>query len=390
MHNYFDFRQLSGDPKGFTCGDDADAQPCDVPLPLESRLRTWASTIHAALQDIFSTAGTAEHRAVQLKHGRGYEALFDIICSNHPECHTHPSLLIRNRPEQQERQSVSDFFNDCVNYLKLSSCLGHVSVNLDDDRERETFIGSLGQGREFLDKTHDDRDSDDPIEQSMHKQGNLVGTLESVSKRIRPSRSLTHLHGSPVPKKELAFNRSAVRRRAPGRPTPPPPKPATSKKVQSIEAFSESDPTSVHVPDDLSAAFGPMVDCCVNAIHTGANFDTTRPCAVCNKAGHTFDDCPVLQNVDFLRKHCIQFKLFLKKQETQSATPAATVKQVTIDVLDDDDPDHSVDDTPCAEDFHQGREQTPQQTRILAALTRHRLSKLARRLLSRVPRLPLM
>ena len=25
-------------------------------------------------------------------------------------------------------------------------------------------------------------------------------------------------------------------------------------------------------------------------------FDTSRPCAVCNRTGHTFDDCPLLQN----------------------------------------------------------------------------------------------
>ena len=357
VHNYFDFRQLSGDPKGFTCGDDTGAQLYDVPLLLESRLRIRASSIHAALQDIFSTAGTAEYRAVQLKHGRGYEALFDIIRPNHPEYHTYPSLLIKNRPEQQERQSISDFFNDYVNYLKLSSYLGHVSVNLNDDRERETFIGSLRQGREFLDKTYDERNSNDPIKQSMYKQGNLVGTLESVSKRIRPIRSLTQPHGSPVPRKELTFNRSAVRRRPnAGRPTPPTPKSVTSKKIQSVEVFSESDPTNVHVPDDLNDAFGPIVDCYINAITSGTTFDTTRPCAVCNKAGHTFDDCPVLQNVEFLCKHYIQFKLFLKKQETQSAMPAATVKQVSIDALDDIDPDYSVEEIPYTEDFLQGRE----------------------------------
>ena len=102
VHNYFDFRKLSGDPKGFTCGEDTDDTLYDVPRLLEPRLREWDSTIHAALQDIFSTAGTNEYKVIQNKHGRGYEALFDIIRPNHPEHDTYPSLLIKDRPMQRE------------------------------------------------------------------------------------------------------------------------------------------------------------------------------------------------------------------------------------------------------------------------------------------------
>ena len=38
VHNYFDFRPLTGDPKGFTCGDDTLVEQCNVPLLLESKL----------------------------------------------------------------------------------------------------------------------------------------------------------------------------------------------------------------------------------------------------------------------------------------------------------------------------------------------------------------
>ena len=207
VHNYFDFRKLSGDPKGFTCGDDTDNVLFDVPRLLESRLREWDSTIHAALQDIFSTAGSAEYKIVQNKHGKGYEALFDIIRPNHPEHDTYPSLLIKDKPVQRKRQSITDYFNEYVNYLKLSAYLTDVSINLNHDRERETFIGNLRQGREFLDKTYDERHSNDPIKRSMYLQGNLVGTLESVAKRIRPNKGISGIGASPLPRKELTFNR---------------------------------------------------------------------------------------------------------------------------------------------------------------------------------------
>ena len=107
------------------------------------------------------------------------------------------------------------------------------------------------------------------------------------------------------------------------------------------------------VPAEFGGAFDHIADKYINAIASAGTFDTSRPCAVCDKPGHTFDDCPVLQNVEFLRKHYIQFKLFLKKQ----ATATATVNQ--IQVAEDADYDHmddSYNEYPVTEDFHQGRE----------------------------------
>ena len=95
IHNYFDFLKLSNDWKGFKCSDDSDSTLYDVPCLLESQQREWDLTIHAALQDIFSTpAGTNEYKIIQNRHGHGYEVLFNIICPDHPEHDTYPSLLI--------------------------------------------------------------------------------------------------------------------------------------------------------------------------------------------------------------------------------------------------------------------------------------------------------
>lgn len=147
------------------------------------------------------------------------------------------------------------------------------------------------------------------------------------------------------------------------KPPPPPPKQAPSppKKVQAVSAFDASNPTHVHVPESTGGVFDHIVNNYVNAIATTATFDTSKPCAVCDKPGHTFDDCPVLQNVEFLRKHYIQFKLFLKRQSLASAT----INHVSAESNDGydaaydtdyDDTDHPFNDNPISEDFHQGRE----------------------------------
>ena len=207
VHSYFDFWKLSGDPKGFTCGDYTDSTLYDVPRLLELRLREWDSTIHAALQDIFSTPGTTEYKIIQNKNGKGYKVLFDIILPDHPEHDTYPLLIIKDRPIQQKNQSITDYVNEYVNYLRLSAYLRDVSINLNNDCECKIFIGNLWQGQEFLDKMYDERHSNDLTKRAMYKQGNLIGTLESVAKRICPSCHISNNHGlSPVPKKELIFN----------------------------------------------------------------------------------------------------------------------------------------------------------------------------------------
>ena len=137
---------LSSEPRGFICGDDTDSTLYNVPCLLE-RLQEWDSTIHAALQDIFCLPGTNEYQIIQNKHGRGYEALFDIICSDHLEHDKYPSLLIKDRPAQQECQSISDYFNEYVNYLKLSTYCTDVSVNLKNCKRKNLQWKSLPRKR---------------------------------------------------------------------------------------------------------------------------------------------------------------------------------------------------------------------------------------------------
>ena len=187
----------------------------------------------------------------------------------------------------------------------------------------------------------------------MYIQGNLVGALEFVAKQIHPSHHILH-HGSPIPKKELTFS---CPQPSPCQKQPPLSQPKgklAAKKVQPVYISDAENPTHVNVPDDLGYAFDTIIDSYINAISTNnTSFDTSQPYAVCNKAGHTFKDCPVHQNVDFLRKHYIQFKLFLKSQPTSTAT--INHIQLTGDA-DSIHADPFLDEITPLEDFYQGWE----------------------------------
>ena len=162
--------------------------------------------------------------------------------------------------------------------------------------------------------------SNDPTKRAMYKQGNLVLVhLNQWQNRfVQAVTSPNMVEGSPVPKKELNFTHQQQPQR---KPAPPPPKGVSTKKVQALNIFNAEDPTCVAIPKEFGSAFDHIADKYVNAITSATAFDTsTRPCAVCDKTGRTFDDCPVLQHVEFLRQHYIQFKLFLKRQSAARAT----------------------------------------------------------------------
>ena len=130
------------------------------------------------------------------------------------------------------------------------------------------------------------------------------------------------------------------------------------KKVEALDVFDATDPTHVAIPDEFGDVFNHIPDKYVNAISSGGvgltiPFDTTRPCSVCDKTGHTLDNSPVLQNIDFLCNHYIQFKLFLKKQTAATAT----INQLQAGEDDNyDGTDHPFNEDPTPEDFHQGWE----------------------------------
>ena len=214
---------------------------------VQRTLSSWIADNRMGLYNSCSLTGhllLSQNKWIQdhpKKHGKGYEALFDIICPDHPENDTYPLLLIRERLAQGEHKSISDYLNECVNYLKLTTYLTDVSVNVNNSCKRKTFIGNLCQGKGFLDKTYDKCHSNEPTKWAMYWQGNLVGTFESVAKQIRPSCHIWN-HGSPVPKKELTFNCQPPRQK------PPPPLSKSvlmAKKVQSIDVFDAEDPTCV-------------------------------------------------------------------------------------------------------------------------------------------------
>ena len=50
-------------------------------------------------------------------------------------------------------------------------------------------------------------------------------------------------------------------------------------------------------------------DAWIDSITSGKPFDITKPCLACGEMGHTFQDCPILENLAFLWRHFINSQM---------------------------------------------------------------------------------
>jgi len=57
----------------------------------------------------------------------------------------------------------------------------------------------------------------------------------------------------------------------------------------------------------------------------GCTFDAARPCAICGKTGHTFEDCKELQDLAAIRKSYIQLRVALQKIKGMAASQGRDV-----------------------------------------------------------------
>ena len=71
-------------------------------------------------------------------------------------------------------------------------------------------------------------------------------------------------------------------------------------------------------------------------------FSSTTPCAVCGKPGHPFKDCQILQNVEYLRTHHIQYCLQARRMRRLLDTQVDNVPLHLVETVSDDGDDSSV------------------------------------------------
>jgi len=184
--------------------------------------------------------------------------------------------------------------------------------NLDVPGEMDKFLAGSTQCAALRLTCRDDRQSGELVLEQKYTQGQIVTTL------------MTHLQS-----RNLSDGVTL-----PPKPTLLPPSRGLSSKPSSFGRQRPVSVNSVHVgfADGLSFDIPPDAEADVQyiahqytaAIHSvqadPRKFSSSSECVVCHVTGHSFDNCTVLNDIDFLKKHHIAYCVIQQRLQKMMIT----------------------------------------------------------------------
>jgi hypothetical protein len=364
VHPYYCFRKNANHLRGFTAGEDTDTTAYDLPLRYIPILDEWGAKIYTALNGdkVFHKDKCDELKAIVATHdgGKGYEALYSVIGTDHPNNTRHSTDVIARPPTQRATESLNRYFFRYKDYLRLRAYLSNIATNLNDDSELDTFILGTRLCKQFRKKSDEERQSSDPYKRMKYTQGQILMTLTTFEREINAEEPATRTaprltpstRGSRYERSQSSSRRSD---RSPYRNNSDRSKTPSNVSVNIIDVIGDID-----TPDlsDLTLEEQYVTNmyqaACYSVQSNPREFDLSNPCAVCHKPGHAFKDCPILKNYDYLVKHHIAFCLQMNKLKRIKDECTAKVSKIdTVSETTQPSDGVLIDDTS---DFHSGQE----------------------------------
>ena len=330
---YYCFRRGADlyDEWGFTCGEDDENTLYDLPLRFDPALRTWTNWIYNAIRDVFPE-GSDEREKCRLYEPDGYAILYAIIHPNHPEFHRDSVTLTQTPPRQSRHTSLVRHYRMYRDFLQLRAYTENNPKNLHNYEQMTCFIASCRWGDQLMKKIRFERESGSEETKRKFTPGNIVKALTTElldvdeTKPPFPNKAKkTGTHGKTAFKEKTYLGgqrrsttpkKSEAKRNAPRR---------SANKVEEyvnlIDWFANQMP-EVKTKEDQYLAGLYRVG--TQVLREGGDFDVTRRCMVCNKTGHTFEQCEVLNNHELLKSFHIQFCSLCRKigKKTEMANPS--------------------------------------------------------------------
>ena len=355
LHPYYCFRQNVNHKNGFTFGTDTDSNQFDLPLTVQYELSRWTGLIGQALKDAFPS-DTSQRRICETNATDGYAAIRKILYADHPTFIEYGSTLAMTQPVQEKNMDIYKFHQVYKDYLELRAFTENNPTSLDDFDQMTKFIACCKWGYEILNLqiVRIQRKSPDVMVRDRWTAEEIVfrmqEMLEHIDKSIPPFRNMKVVRrmaspsNSPVKTNHSNQHRSNKRSFDSRHRKPNPKKPVTSRaivKVNKLYDMDDLDQIASKLPtefddDDTEGRIGVTIyKMGISNVKSMGSFDTSQKCLVCSKPGHTFEDCPVLNNHQLLKDIHIQFCSSVKRIQNKITQAATTTAIHNIDVAND-------------------------------------------------------
>ena len=262
-----------------------------------------------------------------------------------------PYTLVSKTPEQEPEESLPEYFNRFEDYLLLESYVKNTVNTLDNPNHIDVLLnGTDLVYRQYLQsQTYEERK--DPSLAYKYKKDTLLSTLKSKlqqpnSPTLNPSKHSAFARTPPFRNRNSPRKNPYYQRSQSG---------TTSNPIVINQIATTTDPDLAQACDELDALTPPSdpeaskaytkYAVSINKIATDRNLAYSQPCLICKTQSHDFANCPVLQNIDFLKQHYINFMQMLKKHDrarSASNAPPATPQSAKIFQLQATHPDDRV------------------------------------------------
>ena len=327
---YYCFRREANSAYGFSVGFDNDEEQFDVPGEFAEYITRWSNLIGTALQEIFPK-GSEERRICQYSSTDGYMAIRRIVTRDHPDFHEYGQSMGRIPPIQAKGMSIYEHLEVYKDFLDLKAFTQNISTNLDDINEMTSFLLTCRYGNQILSHSREERRSNDPFLKDKWKKEHVADTITShlrtsINRLQPPFEDMIKESKVPTPIKSHSTKRYNQENR-PSRSPSHRPNHVRSKgrsnshhtknSINMINADMEADLQDMEdqIPSSntIEPAIASIYKLGIHAVKTGGNFDVSQECLVCKQTGHSFDNCPVLNNHELLKEFHINFCSLCRK-----------------------------------------------------------------------------
>ena len=356
LHPYYNFRREVNHNRGFTVGDDF---PDDVPKRYETAIDEWGILLHRAMcQDkiIPDSCGTMKATVINFEEGQGYEALWGVVRSTHPNNLPwyETNELIRSYPQQREDEEFEHYYFRFNDHLQMKAYLTH-PCSLDEPQEISALIGGCINHVELKKLTAHEREL--PHKLYKYRHGNILGTLQMFEMKIASEKMELVEYQKTRKSVPPSITKRASRFSKPFRYSSDR---TASTAISSLTTHPINLLDSIGLPEEDPDIHPDIWDVYIHAIDkidkNPREFDTSRKCLVCNDTGHAFADCPALNDTASLKAHRIEIGKFLRNLRvvSQKAIEAKQkrIYQIMATELEEDYEKIEQEDS----DFQLGRE----------------------------------
>jgi len=361
VHPLWLFRKNHGGEWGFTIGDGHDN---DIPTPLRMTCQQSSMLIFQLLsQSTMFPTGSPLHDVVANCFGDGLKALKAILQRSHPAFIDEPATLVTQYPKQREK-SLLEYKMEAEDYLQLRSMIQGHARELDDPGELDIFINHMKQSAFVQRITRDERRQrallhkyqGDKLLETLHSvlmmpdcPGNdVLRTPRAVRQVSAPSSGVTT--GGRTSRIPRLRARRGARVNAVGAASPNSTDTSGSGGARTSGGSSDRTGSDEYYDYDQGATdeddpepFTNYEEACVNllqievpdredtpsnmltydnyrravlAIRANPNAAYSTNCIVC-RGQHRFENCPTLNDHDFLKQHYIRFCQNVRRDQTE-------------------------------------------------------------------------